>query len=255
MRLPEWLDRPIVTLLIGLAITAVIVPFAARRWTSKQKEQEIKTDLVSDIAINMMQLITRATLARDSILARDRQKSSHPGKWPYLLGRSRLEVKDKAAASEVVKEELATFELKRQVIATKLEAYFGPVGIPECWDHLCDSVEQLCELWDMSPKFPCGELEDLKQDIKVLWRTLGLTQAYLEEAKKDLEYDLRKENRKGDREWRWARMQLLYCKASIIRKILHDRMPVYAWWLSKARRDYRKAEKKHVASPHGVRAP
>src|SRR5689334_22408451 len=120
MRLPEWLDRPIVTLLIGLAITAVIAPVVARRWSRKQKEQEIKTDLVSDIARTMMQLITCATTARESILTGDRQESSHPRKGPYLLKRSRLRVKDKAAISEVVKEELAQFGLKRQVIGTKL---------------------------------------------------------------------------------------------------------------------------------------
>jgi hypothetical protein len=42
MQFPEWLDRPIVTLLMGVFITAFIVPIAARRWASKQKEQEVR---------------------------------------------------------------------------------------------------------------------------------------------------------------------------------------------------------------------
>ena len=232
---PEWVDRPIVTLLIGLSITAVVVPFAARRWASKQKEQEVKTDLVSDIAITRMRVITRATMARESILAGDQQESSQP--------------KDRAAVSELVKEELRKFGLKRQVIGTRLEAYFGAKGIPEWWDHLCDSVEQLCELWDISPR--SQQLNELEQDIEHLWGTLKLTKARRTQAENDLKYDLRKENRKVDCDWRWARMRLLYCKASVIRLILQEPMPVYAWRFSRARHAYRKAEKKYVASTHG----
>src|SRR5215468_2390570 len=242
MRLPGWLDRPIITVLIGVFFTAIIVPIAARRWARKQKEQEVKTDLVSDIAITMMQLITRATTARKSIFAQHPQGRLHPIRWPYSV------------ASEAVKEELAKFGLKRQVIGTRLEAYFGWVGIPQHWDDLCDYVEQLCELWDIPPGSSCQQLEDLNRKIERLWKRLGLTRASRTEAKRDLERDLKKENGKVDRKWRWARIRLLYCKANIIRQILTEPMPVFASWPSKAKRAYLKAKRKRVESPHGVRA-
>jgi hypothetical protein len=109
-------------------------------------------------------------------------------------------------------------------------------------------------LWDVPPGPPCQQLEELQGQIEGLWARLRLSKASLTEAKRDLERDLRKGNGEVDREWRWARIQLLYCKANIVRQILTEPMPVFAWWLSKAKHTYRKAKRKRVESPHGVRA-
>lgn len=278
MSSPEWWDRPIVTLLVGVLITAGLAPFVARRWASRQKELEVKAALVSDVADTIMILFVSVMNARELVLAsaevphsysgfvRSRRSTgltaipttlSAPPRGTGVGQRLRLSflgcelsmnvnrhgARDREGTRQAVErmqDTKANFRVKRQVIGTRLEAYFGWSGIPELWDRLCDCAELL----DTPPRQSAAGPDEARQrmnrltaETDGLWRALGLTEASRQEAERAVSFEV------ADREWLVARMRLLHCKAEIIRRILRAPMPVFASKLSRSWRMYRKQEK------------
>jgi hypothetical protein len=289
--LPAWVDRPVVTLLVGALVTVVLVPFAARRWASKQKELEVKADLISDIADTVMTLVTRITTVRELVLASRATNSGDAGAGQSLCGPRPLAAQaaqeaapprdrcvprpsffamwrrmsltagrdpphGRAEATSCdgvnrLAESYEDFRVKRQVIGTRLEAYFGWSGIADRWDDLCDCAELLgigrgnaghhCEWGETHARF--------LGDVDRLWAELGLSEASEREAAASVP------QRDPDRDWLLARIRVLYCKAEIVRLILRSPMPVFASKLSRVWRAYRKDEKKrNLPSPRRIPA-
>jgi hypothetical protein len=247
-----WFDRPIVTLLVGAFITVVLVPFAARRWASKQKELEVKTSLVSDIADTTMTFVTTITTIREALRIPPVPYGTVSRGWRVLGWQltmrrdpmtsnstpSRAEATGSVGADEL-ETTRAAFKVRQQVIGTRLEAYFGWSGIPEQWDQLCAVVELLAPARNdpLDPGAARHRQAELDRKVEGLWTALTLTAMTRTEA------DAEVPTGDSDYEWRLARIRLLYCKAEIVRRILRDPMPVFEWRYSRARRRYLRQER------------
>lgn len=56
------LSHPLFLLFVGAIISGIFIPWFARRWQYKQKELELKTEIVSDITESMMKTIMTVSL-------------------------------------------------------------------------------------------------------------------------------------------------------------------------------------------------
>jgi hypothetical protein len=62
----EILSHPLFVLFVGAGLSGVIIPYATNKWKDKQRELDIKKDLVGNIAQSVMTILvyTESTLKR-----------------------------------------------------------------------------------------------------------------------------------------------------------------------------------------------
>jgi len=58
------LAHPLIVLLVGAALTGILVPAFTRRWQNRQKELEIKAALVSDLSEAIMSIVMAVQFVR-----------------------------------------------------------------------------------------------------------------------------------------------------------------------------------------------
>jgi hypothetical protein len=113
----EFLKHPLFLLLVGFALTGVIVPAITRLWQIRQKELEIKIDLVSDVSESVMTFLMAIQFVHLT-----------PRRFP-----------DRAQELSEFQQELnkryIEWEVRRSVIGTKLEAYLPHTSIPKEWTN------------------------------------------------------------------------------------------------------------------------
>jgi len=119
----EIFKHPLFVALVGLTFSVGFAPWLTRRWQDHQRDREIRANLVADMSRCIMSLV--AVLERH-----------HPGNArkeamanPSLTGTrgSRRNRKSVATFDETAKS-VATFDVDRCVIGTKLETYFLSAG-------------------------------------------------------------------------------------------------------------------------------
>ena len=106
----KFLKHPLFLLLVTFALTGIIVPAIARSWQIRQKELEIKIDLVSDVSESVMTLLMAIQFV-------------HVMPRRYPDGADRL-----SEFQQNLDKRFSEWEVRRSVIGTKLEAY-----LPAAW--------------------------------------------------------------------------------------------------------------------------
>jgi hypothetical protein len=116
----QFFRHPLLLLVVGSVLSALL----AWQWQNRQKRNEIRVDLVSDMSDTIMSLVAVLKAARPS---------SGPRAHTTL-----------PAASPSVDEAARTFEINRCIIGTKLEAHLFPgTAVPGQWDALGDGLMAL----------------------------------------------------------------------------------------------------------------
>jgi len=76
----DWLAHPLLLLIIGALISALIVPWLTQRWQNHQKKLELKSDLVSQISesvVNMVMAVLYAVLGAKSLTPEKYDEAFH----------------------------------------------------------------------------------------------------------------------------------------------------------------------------------
>jgi hypothetical protein len=118
----EFLKHPLFLLLVTFALTGIIVPAIARSWQIRQKELEIKIDLISDVSESVMTFLMAIQFV-------------HVMPKRYPDGADRL-----SEFQKNLDKQFSEWEVRRSVIGTKLEAYLPDKSIPEKWTNFCGVV-------------------------------------------------------------------------------------------------------------------
>jgi hypothetical protein len=175
-------------LLAGALVTGLLVPTITRRWQDRQKELEIKTELVSDLS----EAITQIVMAVQFVHI-----------WTSI-GR----VQPGTAAADKVQEEFdqayRTWETRSAVLATKLEAYFAGTNIPAEWTRYSDLVTRFYALEGLGDRREAA-MDALRKDLTA---ALGSDQR-IEEG------------------WVGLREGLLRKRDDIIRRVLSSRIVIF----------------------------
>ena len=112
----EFLKHPFILLLTGFALTGLIVPTITRWWQIRQKELEIKIELVSEISESVMKFVMAIQFSH--IAARSY------GNHTEELSRIQHDLNNS----------YHEWEVRSAVIGTKLQAYLPDTSsIPEEW--------------------------------------------------------------------------------------------------------------------------
>jgi hypothetical protein len=119
----DFFGHPFVVVVIGALVTGVVVNYITHRWQERQRERELKTDLVA----NMTQSVHTLTM---TVLA-------------VHQGRKRRQ------DLEPVYDD---WRVRSAVIGAKLEAYFAGTGLRDEWSHFSKAVNLFYRLERADPK-------------------------------------------------------------------------------------------------------
>lgn len=117
----EFLEHPLVVLLVGAVLTGVLIPAFTRRWQNRQKELELKTQLVSELSETIMEIMMSVQFIHVAPNLKDKQVD---------LDRLQREF-DQAYRN---------WEVRSAVLGTKLEAYFPATTIPTEWGEFSEII-------------------------------------------------------------------------------------------------------------------
>jgi hypothetical protein len=116
----EFLKHPLFLLVMGFALTGIIVPAITRLWQIRQKELEIKIGLVSEVSESVMMIVMAVQLV-------------HVTRKRYPESADALSVSQKELDKRYVE-----WEVRSSVIGTKLEAYLPHTSLPKEWTEFRD---------------------------------------------------------------------------------------------------------------------
>lgn len=119
----DVLAHPMIILLVGAALTGLIIPLITRRWQDRQKALELKTELVSELSQAIMEIVLSVQFVKMQSQYMDQEKLDQA----YL-----------------------TWETRSAVIGTKLQAYFPETTIPGEWTRFSEVVTNFYALVGMT---------------------------------------------------------------------------------------------------------
>jgi hypothetical protein len=120
------LAHPLVVLLVGAAVTGFLIPTLTRRSQDRQKELELKTELVSELSESIMEMVMAVQFC-------------------HLARTSREEVDNEKLITEL-NQDYRKWEVRSAVIGTKLQSYFPATTIPTEWTQFSETVGQFYAL-------------------------------------------------------------------------------------------------------------
>lgn len=150
-RLGHLLSHPLVLLLLGAAISAVIVPMLTQRWQDHQRALDIQTSLVADMT--EASETYREALAVDELIVR------------YPQGRGTPASRAARRAISDLTRTGAAWQVRWAVITSRLRAYYPGAPIVHRWARLSAA---LASLYDGVPG--AGAVQ-----LRILGRTFDLT--------------------------------------------------------------------------------
>lgn len=118
----DLLAHPMIILLVGAALTGLIIPLITRRWQDRQKALELKTELVSELSQAIMEIVLSVQFVQMQSQYMDQEKLDQA----YLA-----------------------WETRSAVIGTKLQAYFPETTIPAEWTRFSEVVTNFYALLGM----------------------------------------------------------------------------------------------------------
>jgi hypothetical protein len=142
----DFLAHPLTILCVGAVVTGLLVPAITRRWQDRQKELELKTELVAELSEAIMSIVLAVQFVR---LARDQTPAE-------LLTREVLTERQRQ-----FDEAYRVWEVRSAVIGTKLEAYFAGTQIPQNWSDFTDAVTAFYALEGQDAETQARSVADL----------------------------------------------------------------------------------------------
>jgi hypothetical protein len=123
----NFLAHPLVVLLVGAVVTGLLIPSLLRISRDRQKELELKTELVSEISESIMQMVTDIEF--------------------FHMNPEPPRQKDKPSdLKQELDEAHRKWRVRSAVIGTKLESYFPQTEIPSNWGTSVETIQRLYEL-------------------------------------------------------------------------------------------------------------
>jgi len=116
MTIQQWdplLRHPLVTLLVGAALTGLVVPRITRQWQLRQKRLEVKTALVAELS----ELVMR-----------------------FLMAVQFVHIRSASLSQESFDSAYRDWEVGSAVLGTKLQAYLPSHDLPAEWTAFSLSV-------------------------------------------------------------------------------------------------------------------
>ena len=193
--MPAILSHPLVVLLAGAILTGILVPTITRQWQDRQKELEIKTQLVSELSESIMQIVMAVQFVRARAEVAALQPSSRA-----TIDRERINRQQRE-----FDEAYRTWEIRSAILSTKLEAYFGRTTIPSDWTRFSELVTRFYALEGAQGAAQQADMEALHRQLMDL---LG-PRARLEPG------------------WVGLKEGILRKKAEIIRRVLSERISTF----------------------------
>lgn len=108
------ISHPFLLLIVGAIISSLIIPYFTRQWQDNQKQLELKTALADDIN----------KAVSDSIVS------------SRLLTTGQIDPQDYSNSFK-------NWEISKEIIGSKIEAYFSDNQIRRNWNNLSSAVEEL----------------------------------------------------------------------------------------------------------------
>lgn len=137
----DWLAHPLSLLIVGAAVSSLVVPALTRGWQDHQKELEVKTNLVSEIA----EAATR-----------------------FFVAVQFAELRAASQRHEDFDAAYRDWEVKSAVIASKLRAYFPGRVVEVDWEAYTAFAARLYTLATATGKEKELDLERLQMAILAL---------------------------------------------------------------------------------------
>jgi hypothetical protein len=149
----DALAHPLTILVFGALLTGLLVPAITRRWQDRQKELELKTELVSALS----EVITSIVLAVQFV----------------RLGRARTPTELMTAdvladRQRAFDEAYRTWEVQSAVLGTKLQAYFSATRIPKGWTTFSEVVTDFYALEGQDTETEARSIADLQEGLAKL---------------------------------------------------------------------------------------
>ena len=189
----EWLAHPLLLLIIGALISALLVPWLTQRWQNHQKKLELKSDLVSQISESVVNIVMAVLYA--------------------VLG-------TKSLTPEKYDEAFRDWQIRQAVIGSQIRAYF-PREIGDEWGAYSKIVTNFYELSgaDNVPfvKERLGEIRKYFSKSKVDWDTLAIPYLRCQPA----------ERTKYQEAWDPLKEELLKKKDEVVEHILKSRISAF----------------------------
>jgi hypothetical protein len=122
----DVLAHPLVVLLVGAAVTGFLIPTLTRRSQDRQKELELKTELVSELSESIMEMVMAVQFSHMTL--------------------TRGEDVDLESLEKELNQAYREWEVRSAVIGTKLQSYFPATTIPTEWREFSNTVGQFYAL-------------------------------------------------------------------------------------------------------------
>ena len=119
-RIKEWLSNPLLLLVVGGAISGLLIPYITTQWQNHEKELEIKTDLVGRISETVMSMIMAVQFAEMSGPTQQSQEEYN----------------------KIFRE----WEISNAVTGSQIRAYFPANKLGQDWDKLSKLVTDVYAL-------------------------------------------------------------------------------------------------------------
>jgi len=133
-----WLSNPFVLLVIGALISGLLIPSITTEWQNRQKELEIKTELVgkiSEAVMSMVMPVQRVELK----LYHDRLGNENN------LTKIQNDTKAKADIDRSfgeVNDQFSKWMVSSATIGSQLKAYYPNTPIPSKWNSFSENVSR-----------------------------------------------------------------------------------------------------------------
>jgi hypothetical protein len=137
--LATWLAHPLLLLLIGGAISGILIPLVTRRWQDHQKEIELKIGLVNKINESLTDIVTAMKL---------------------------IDCKYAGFDKKIVYDAYREWEKSNAVILSQLGAYFPNSDIKQKWDDYSQLVFKVYSLIEQPDvKVRIGLVQEIKDRV------------------------------------------------------------------------------------------
>ena len=158
------LTHPLVILVIGAVLSGLLIPSITRQWQERQKELELKTNLVTEI----IELVTEILICRQYYLSavfeyREYQRKQRHQDTELVAQYTQ----SMATQGEKLDNANIKWEVKSAVIETKLQVYFPETRIATRWSEFAKAISILVQLTEV----PQGDRTDVWIPF---WRALPI---------------------------------------------------------------------------------
>lgn len=147
----DFFAHPLTVLIVGAILTGLLVPAITRRWQNRQKELEVKVELISELSEAIMQIVMAVQVVR---VRAELPRSA-------MSDENSPERDEDVKAFQEMNKAYRTWEVRSAVLGTRLEAFFSGTAIPADWTSFSDIVTRFYALEGQSEVHRQRNLKEL----------------------------------------------------------------------------------------------